>query len=133
MIRQGLKFSLGAALLTSFFWHRGNVLDNFVYPVFGYVSVLIEPSMGGAIAAGLGRLGGSALGGIIAAILVNAYGIQVSSFFVIPSLTYILAALICETYRWQAAYFSDFFLLTFPPVLLPYTYRSHGDFGWSYY
>jgi len=75
MIRQGLKFSLGAALLTSFFWHRGNVLDNFVYPVFGYVSVLIEPSMGGAIAAGLGRLGGSALGGIIAAILVNAYGI----------------------------------------------------------
>ncbi|MFM7717683.1 MAG: hypothetical protein ACKO7A_34735 [Microcystis sp.] len=70
MIRQGLKFSLGAALLTSFFWHRGNVLDNFVYPVFGYVSVLIEPSMGGAvatrslreIAAGLGRLGGSALG-----------------------------------------------------------------------
>ena len=104
MIRQGLKFSLGAALLTSFFWHRGNVLDNFVYPVFGYVSVLIEPSMGGAIAAGLGRLGGSALGGIIAAILVNAYGIQGSSFFVIPSLTYILAALICETYRWQAAY-----------------------------
>jgi uncharacterized membrane protein YgaE (UPF0421/DUF939 family) len=104
MIRQGLKFSLGAALLTSFFWHRGNVLDNFVYPVFGYVSVLIEPSMGGAIAAGLGRLGGSALGGIIAAILVNTYGIQGSSFFVIPSLTYILAALICETYRWQAAY-----------------------------
>ncbi|TRV21368.1 MAG: hypothetical protein EWV88_15280 [Microcystis wesenbergii Mw_MB_S_20031200_S109D] len=104
MLRQGLKFSLGAALLTSFFWHRGNVLDNFVYPVFGYVSVLIEPSMGGAIAAGLGRLGGSALGGIIAAILVNAYGIQGSSFFVIPSLTYILAALICETYRWQAAY-----------------------------
>nr|WP_249268132.1 FUSC family protein [Microcystis aeruginosa] len=99
-----MKFSLGAALLTSFFWHRGNVLDNFVYPVFGYVSVLIEPSMGGAIAAGLGRLGGSALGGIIAAILVNAYGIQGSSFFVIPSLTYILAALICETYRWQAAY-----------------------------
>ncbi|MFM7717684.1 MAG: hypothetical protein ACKO7A_34740 [Microcystis sp.] len=35
---------------------------------------------------------------------MNAYGIQGSSFFVIPSLTYILAALICETYRWQAAY-----------------------------
>lgn len=104
MIKQGLKFAIGAALLSGFFWRRGDLLDNYVYPIFGYVSVVIEPATGGAIAAGLARLGGSALGGTIAAILLNSYGIYESGFFVIPPLTYILAALICETYQWQAAY-----------------------------
>lgn len=104
MIKQGLKFSLGAALLGSFFWHRADVLDNYVYPTFGYVSVLIEPAAGGAIMAGLGRVGGSALGGFIAAVLLSAFGIYGSGMFIIPPITYILSALICETYRWQAAY-----------------------------
>jgi uncharacterized membrane protein YccC len=104
IFKQGLKFALGATLLTLFFWHRSDLLDNYIYPVFGYVSVAIEPVMGGAIAAGLGRLGGSALGGFIAAVLINSYGIDGAGFYVIPSLTYIFAALICETYRWQAAY-----------------------------
>lgn len=104
IIKQGLKFSLGAALLGSSFWHRGDVLDNYVYPTFGYVSVLIEPAAGGAIMAGLGRIGGSALGGFIAAVLLSSFGLYGSSLFVIPSITYILSALICETYRWQAAY-----------------------------
>ncbi|AGY56455.1 hypothetical protein [Gloeobacter kilaueensis] len=104
IIKQGLKFSLGAALLGSFFWHRGDVLDNYVYPTFGYVSVLIEPAAGGAIIAGLGRVGGSALGGFIAAILLNSFGLYGSGLFIIPSITYILSAFICETYRWQAAY-----------------------------
>jgi uncharacterized membrane protein YccC len=104
IIKQGLKFSLGAALLGSFFWHRADVLDNYVYPVFGYVSVLIEPAAGGAIIAGLGRVGGSALGGFIAAVLVNSFGLYGSGLFIIPPITYILSALICETYRWQAAY-----------------------------
>lgn len=104
IIKQGLKFSLGAALLGSFFWHRADVLDNYVYPTFGYVSVLIEPAAGGAIIAGLGRIGGSALGGFIAAVLVSSFGIYGSSFFIIPPITFILSSLICETYRWQAAY-----------------------------
>jgi uncharacterized membrane protein YgaE (UPF0421/DUF939 family) len=104
IIKQGLKFSLGAALLGSFFWHRADLLDNYVYPIFGYVSVLIEPVAGGAIIAGLGRIGGSALGGFIAAVLVNSFGIYGSGFFIIPSITFILSTLICETYRWQAAY-----------------------------
>ncbi|UBF29117.1 hypothetical protein K9N68_15530 [Kovacikia minuta CCNUW1] len=104
MIKQGLKFSLGAALLGSFFWHRADVLDNYVYPTFGYVSVLIEPAAGGAIIAGLGRVGGSALGGFIAAVLVNSFGLYGSGMFIIPPITFILSALICETYRWQAAY-----------------------------
>ncbi|HEY9664485.1 MAG TPA: hypothetical protein V6C65_39070, partial [Allocoleopsis sp.] len=104
IIKQGLKFSLGAALLGSFFWHRADLLDNYVYPVFGYVSVLIEPAAGGAIIAGLGRVGGSALGGFIAAVLVNSFGLYGSGLFIIPSITYILSALICQTYRWQAAY-----------------------------
>jgi uncharacterized membrane protein YgaE (UPF0421/DUF939 family) len=104
IIKQGLKFSLGAALIGSFFWHRADVLDNYVYPVFGYVSVLIEPAAGGAIIAGLGRVGGSALGGFIAATLVNSFGLYSSGIFIIPPMTYIFSALICETYRWQAAY-----------------------------
>ncbi|BAZ70964.1 hypothetical protein NIES4106_57610 (plasmid) [Fischerella sp. NIES-4106] len=104
IIKQGLKFSLGAALLGSFFWHRANLLDNYVYPIFGYVSVLIEPAAAGAIIAGLGRVGGSALGGFIAAVLVNSFGLYGSGLFIIPPITYILSALICETYRWQAAY-----------------------------
>ncbi|HEY9604772.1 MAG TPA: hypothetical protein V6C85_24420 [Allocoleopsis sp.] len=104
IIKQGLKFSLGAALLGSFFWHRADLLDNYVYPIFGYVSVLIEPAAGGAIIAGLGRVSGSALGGFIAAILVNSFGIYGSGLFIIPPITFILSALICETYRWQAAY-----------------------------
>lgn len=104
ILKQGLKFALGAALLTGFFWHRADLIDNYIYPVFGYVSVVIEPVAGGAIIAGLGRLGGSALGGFIAAVLINSYGINGAGFFVVPGLTYILAALICETYRWQAAY-----------------------------
>ncbi len=104
IVKQGLKFSLGAALLGSFFWHRADVLDNYVYPVFGYVSVLIEPAAGGAIIAGLGRVGGSALGGFIAAILVNSFGLHGSGLFIIAPITFILSALICETYRWQAAY-----------------------------
>lgn len=104
IIKQGIKFSLGAALLGSFFWHRADVLDNYVYPIFGYVSVLIEPVAGGAIIAGLGRVGGSALGGFIAAVLVNSFGIYGSGLFIIPPITFILSALICETYRWQAAY-----------------------------
>ncbi|WP_218653131.1 hypothetical protein [Nostoc sp. TCL26-01] len=104
IIKQGLKFSLGAALLGSFFWHRADVLDNYVYPIFGYVSVLIEPAAGGAIIAGLGRVGGSALGGFIAAMLLSSFGIYGSGLFIIPPITYILSAFICETYRWQAAY-----------------------------
>jgi uncharacterized membrane protein YccC len=104
IIKQGIKFSLGAALLGSFFWHRADVLDNYVYPTFGYVSVLIEPAAGGAIIAGLGRIGGSALGGFIAAVLLSAFGIYGSGMFIIPPITFILSALICETYRWQAAY-----------------------------
>ncbi|MFB2897583.1 hypothetical protein ACE1CI_32085 [Aerosakkonemataceae cyanobacterium BLCC-F50] len=104
IVKQGLKFSLGAALLGSFFWHRADVLDNYVYPIFGYVSVLIEPAAGGAIIAGLGRVSGSALGGFIAAMLVSSFGLYGSGFFIIPPITYILSALICETYRWQAAY-----------------------------
>jgi uncharacterized membrane protein YgaE (UPF0421/DUF939 family) len=104
IIKQGLKFSLGAALLGSFFWHRADVLDNSVYPIFGYVSVLIEPAAGGAIIAGLGRVGGSALGGFIAATLLSSFGLYGSGLFIIPPITYILSALICETYRWQAAY-----------------------------
>ncbi|WP_407892692.1 hypothetical protein, partial [Scytonema sp. NUACC26] len=104
IVKQGLKFSLGAGLLGSFFWHRADLLDNYVYPVFGYVSVLIEPAAGGAIIAGLGRVGGSALGGFIAAILVNSFGLYGSGLFIIPPITFILSALICETYRWQAAY-----------------------------
>jgi uncharacterized membrane protein YccC len=104
IIKQGLKFSLGAALLGNFFWHRADVLDNSVYPIFGYVSVLIEPAVGGAIVAGLGRVGGSALGGFIAALLVSSFGLYGSGLFIIPPITYILSAFICETYRWQAAY-----------------------------
>lgn len=104
IVKQGLKFSLGAALIGSFFWHRADLLDNYVYPIFGYVSVLIEPAAGGAIIAGLGRVGGSALGGFIAAILVNSFGLYGSGLFIIPPITYILSAFICETYRWQAAY-----------------------------
>ena len=104
IIKQGLKFSLGAALLGSFFWHRADLLDNYVYPIFGYVSVLIEPAAGGAIIAGLGRIAGSSLGGFIAAVLVHSFGIYGSGFFIIPPITFILSALICETYRWQAAY-----------------------------
>lgn len=104
IIKQGIKFSLGAALLGSFFWHRADVLDNYVYPTFGYLSVLIEPAAGGAIIAGLGRIGGSALGGFIAAVLLSAFGIYGSGMFIIPPITFILSALICETYRWQAAY-----------------------------
>ncbi|MEH2140520.1 MAG: hypothetical protein V7K42_28365 [Nostoc sp.] len=104
IIKQGLKFSLGAALLGSFFWHRADLLDNYVYPIFGYVSVLIEPAAGGAIIAGLGRVGGSALGGFIAAVLLNSFGIYGSGLFIIPPITFILSALICETYKWQAAY-----------------------------
>lgn len=104
LVKDGLRFSLGAALLTGLFAHRGDLLDNFAYPIFGYVSVVIEPSRGGAINAGLGRLGGSALGGLIAAVLISAYGLDGSSYYVIPALTFILASLICETYRWEAAY-----------------------------
>lgn len=104
LIKQGLKFSLGAALLTGLFGERGNLLDNYAYPIFGYVSVVIEPSSGRAITAGLGRLGGSALGGLIAAILIDTFGIDGSSYYIVPPLTFILASLICETYRWQAAY-----------------------------
>jgi uncharacterized membrane protein YccC len=113
ILKQGLKFSLGAALLGSFFWHRADVLDNYVYPTFGYVSVLIEPAAGGAIIAGLGRVGGSALGGFIAAVLVSAFGIYGSGFFIIPPITFILSSLICETYRWQAAYSQATLLGTF--------------------
>jgi uncharacterized membrane protein YgaE (UPF0421/DUF939 family) len=104
ILKQGLRFSLGAAFLTGLFAHRGDLLDNYVYPIFGYVSVVIEPSSGRAVIAGLGRLGGSALGGVIAAVLIQSFGLEGSAFYVIPPLTFILAALICETYRWQAAY-----------------------------
>ncbi len=104
LTKQGLSFALGAALLTGLFDHRGDLAANFVYPIFGFVSVVYEPSRGGAINAGLGRLGGSALGGVIAATLISAYGVATPAFYVVPALTFILAALICETYRWEAAY-----------------------------
>jgi uncharacterized membrane protein YgaE (UPF0421/DUF939 family) len=104
LVKHGLRFSLGAALLTGLFGERGDLLDNYAYPIFGYVSVVIEPSSGRAITAGLGRLGGSALGGFIAAVLIYAFGLEGSSYYIIPPLTFILASLICETYRWQAAY-----------------------------
>jgi uncharacterized membrane protein YgaE (UPF0421/DUF939 family)/DNA-binding HxlR family transcriptional regulator len=104
LVKHGLRFSIGAALLTGLFGERGDLLDNYAYPIFGYVSVVIEPSSGRAITAGLGRLGGSALGGFIAATLIYAFGLEGSSYYIIPPLTFILASLICETYRWQAAY-----------------------------
>lgn len=104
LVKHGLRFSLGAALLTGLFSERGDLLDNYAYPIFGYVSVVIEPSSGNAIMAGLGRLGGSALGGLIAAILIDTFGLEGSSYYIIPPLTFILVSLICETYRWQAAY-----------------------------
>jgi len=62
ILKQGFRFAVGAALIEAFFWHRGDLLDNFIYPVFGYVSVVIEPTTGGAFTAGLGRIAGSALG-----------------------------------------------------------------------
>lgn len=104
LIKQGLSFALGAALLTSLFEHRGDLTENFAYPIFGFVSVVYQPSQGGAINAGLGRLGGSAMGGVIAATLISAYGVETPAFYVVPALTFMLAALICETYRWEAAY-----------------------------
>ena len=104
LIKQGLSFALGAALLTALFQNRGDLLDDFAYPIFGFVSVVYQPSQGGAINAGLGRLGGSAVGGLIAATLISAYGVETPAFYVVPALTFILAALLCETYRWEAAY-----------------------------
>ncbi len=104
ILKQGFRFAIGAALVEAYFWHQGDVLDNFIYPVFGYVSVVIEPTTRGAFNAGLGRVAGSALGGFIAAILVSVFGINGYSLYVIAGLTFILASLICETYRWQAAY-----------------------------
>ncbi|GEM_PF-1351783 len=104
LIKQGLSFALGAAILTALFENRGDLLDDFVYPIFGFVSVVYQPSQGGAINAGLGRLGGSALGGVIAATLISAYGVETPAFYVVPALTFMLAALLCETYRWEAAY-----------------------------
>lgn len=103
-MKQGLSFALGAALLTALFQNRGDLLDDFAYPIFGFVSVVYQPSQGGAFNAGLGRLGGSALGGLIAATLISAYGVETSAFYVVPALTFIVAALLCETYRWEAAY-----------------------------
>ncbi len=104
LTKQGLSFALGAALLTGLFGHRADLLDNYAYPIFGFVSVVYQPSRGGAINAGLGRLGGSALGGVIAATLISAFGESIPAFYILPALTFILAALICETYRWEAAY-----------------------------
>ncbi len=104
ILKQGIRFSLGAVILTGLFAHRSGLLDNYVYPILGYVSVVIEPTSGRAITAGLGRLGGSAVGGIIAAVLLQSFGLAGSGQFVIPALAFILAAVICETYRWQAAY-----------------------------
>ncbi|QQE67626.1 hypothetical protein GFS31_43390 (plasmid) [Leptolyngbya sp. BL0902] len=104
LIKQGLSFALGAALLTGLLQNRGDLLDNFAYPIFGFVSVVYQPSQGGAFNAGLGRLGGSALGGLIAATLISAYGVETPAFYVVPALTFIFAALLCETYRWEAAY-----------------------------
>lgn len=104
LTKQGLSFALGAALLTGLFGHRADLLDNYAYPIFGFVSVVYQPSRGGAINAGLGRLGGSALGGVIAATLISAFGESIPAFYIVPALTFILAALICETYRWEAAY-----------------------------
>jgi len=104
LIKQGLGFALGAAILTALFKDRGDLLDDFVYPIFGFVSVVYQPSQGGAINAGLGRLGGSALGGVIAATLISAYGVETPAFYGVPALTFMLAALLCETYRWEAAY-----------------------------
>ncbi len=104
ILKQGFRFAVGAALIEAFFWHRGDLLDNFIYPVFGYVSVVIEPTTGGAFTAGLGRIAGSALGGVIAATLVSVFGISDYGLYVIAALTFIIASLICESYRWQAAY-----------------------------
>jgi len=104
LTKQGLSFALGAALLTGLFGHRADLLDNYAYPIFGFVSVVYQPSRGGAINAGLGRLGGSALGGVIAATLISTFGEGIPAFYILPALTFILAALICETYRWEAAY-----------------------------
>jgi len=104
ILKQGFRFAVGAALIEAFFWHRGDLLDNFIYPVFGYVSVVIEPTTGGAFTAGLGRIAGSALGGVIAATLVSVFGISGYGLYIIAALTFIIASLICESYRWQAAY-----------------------------
>jgi uncharacterized membrane protein YgaE (UPF0421/DUF939 family) len=104
LTKQGLSFALGAALLTGLFGHRADLLDNYAYPIFGFVSVVYQPTQGSAINAGLGRLGGSALGGVIAATLLSAFGEGIPAFYILPALTFILAALICETYRWEAAY-----------------------------
>lgn len=72
--KHAIKVGLAAALLATVFWQSN--LQSVQYPVMGMVATMLSTNVGETLKAGWGRLGGSILGGVFAALSISLLGLN---------------------------------------------------------
>lgn len=90
LVKHALKTAIGAAIVGAVF-QQSNSIAIIHYPAMGLVSTM-QSNLGGTLQAGWGRLGGSACGGIIGAILLSTWG----SNPITGGAAFVLAAIFCD-------------------------------------
>lgn len=96
LVRHAIKTGIAAAILAGIF--QNSDLAHIQYPVMGLVATMLSSNLGDTIKASWGRLGGSVVGGLFAALLISTLGLNP----VIAGLVFILSSLFCEACQWKA-------------------------------
>ncbi|MDG2992303.1 aromatic acid exporter family protein [Candidatus Synechococcus calcipolaris G9] len=94
--KHAIKVGLAAALLATVFWQSN--LQSVEYPVMGLVATMLSTNVGETLKAGWGRLGGSILGGIFAALSISLLGLNPISGMV----AFLAVMIICQSLKLSA-------------------------------
>jgi uncharacterized membrane protein YgaE (UPF0421/DUF939 family) len=121
LIKHALKVGIAAAILGAVF--QNAPIDHIAYPAMGLVTTL-QSSMGDSFKAAWGRLGGSAIGGIIGALMLSIGAGGALSV----GLASILAGILCQGFGFPTLYNQA---LTVSSLLSANVY-GHGENPWIY-
>lgn len=98
LVKHALKVAIAAALV-GWVFQGSQQIAYFIYPVMGLITTM-QSSLGGTVKAAWGRLGGSAIGGVIGAWLNSTHGASPMT----AGLAFILSTLFCEILQLQAPF-----------------------------
>jgi uncharacterized membrane protein YgaE (UPF0421/DUF939 family) len=97
LVKFAIKTAIATALLGAIF-QNAHLVEHLAYPAMGLITTM-QPSLGPTVKKTWGRLAGSAIGGMIGACVVLTLGTSP----ITVGLAFVLAALVCELFQFQAA------------------------------
>lgn len=95
ILKHALKTAVAAGILAALF--QNSDLTHVQYPVMGLIATMLT-SVGDTVKAGWGRLGGSAVAGVFATLILSVFG----SNPIAGGIVLLLASLFCELLGWKA-------------------------------